>query len=149
MSELQEPDGPTSLLAEFHGLETGQDVGPVTWVTDPAPDTDHHGPVAGSYGDAAAPRQTDGAEAMIGVKEAEVQGRPVQGGKPRLEYRVELMPFQDHPEKHISELLARLNELGKQGWRVVSVDLTFHPSYSPAAQPGMPLPVLLEREVNE
>jgi hypothetical protein len=30
---------------------------------------------------------------------------------------------------------------------VVSVDLTHHPSYSPAAQPSTPLPVLLEREV--
>ncbi|MGA3031228.1 MAG: hypothetical protein ABSE58_10955 [Candidatus Limnocylindrales bacterium] len=66
----------------------------------------------------------------------------------RIEYRVEEMPFQEHPEQHISELLDRLTELGKQGWRVVSVDLTFHPSYSPAAQPGVPLPVLLEREVD-
>jgi hypothetical protein len=65
----------------------------------------------------------------------------------RIEYRVEQMPFQEHPEKHISELVERLTELGQQGWRAVSVDLTFHPSYSPAAQPGIPLPVLLEREV--
>lgn len=65
----------------------------------------------------------------------------------RIEYRVEQMPFQEHPEKHISELLERLNELGKQGWRAVSVDLTYHPSYSPAAQPGVALPVLPEREV--
>lgn len=66
----------------------------------------------------------------------------------RIEYRVEQMPFQEHPEKHISELVERLTELGQQGWRAVSVDLTFHPSYSPAAQPGIPLPVLLEREVD-
>lgn len=65
----------------------------------------------------------------------------------RVEYRVERMPFQEHPEAHISELLARLTELGKQGWHVVSVDLTNHPSYSPAAQPGVALPVLLEREI--
>jgi len=65
----------------------------------------------------------------------------------RVEFRVGRMPFEAHPEKHISELLARLNELGAQGWHVVSVDLTYHPSYSPAAQPDMPLPVLLEREV--
>lgn len=67
----------------------------------------------------------------------------------RVEYRIERMPFQEHPETHINELLERLTELGKQGWRVVSVDLTYHPSYSPAAQPGVPLPVLLEREVPE
>jgi hypothetical protein len=65
----------------------------------------------------------------------------------KYEYRVERMPFQEHPEEHVSELLARLSELGQQGWHVVSVDMTYHPSYSPAAQPGVPLPVLLEREV--
>jgi hypothetical protein len=63
----------------------------------------------------------------------------------RVEYRIEQMPIQEHPEKHFAELLDKLNELGKQGWRVVSVDLTHHPSYSPAAQPGIPLPVLLEK----
>ncbi|MDQ1323177.1 MAG: hypothetical protein QG587_512, partial [Chloroflexota bacterium] len=56
-------------------------------------------------------------------------------------------PFQEHPEAHLSELLGRLSELGNQGWCVVSVDLTHHPSYSPAAQPNTPLPVLLQREV--
>ena len=44
---------------------------------------------------------------------------------------------------------ARLTELGKQGWEVVSVDLTYHPSYSPAAQPGVSLPVLPQREVTD
>jgi hypothetical protein len=63
------------------------------------------------------------------------------------EYRIERMPFQEHPEAHLSELLDRLTELGKQGWRVASVDLTHHPSYSPAAQPAIPLPVLLEKEL--
>jgi hypothetical protein len=65
----------------------------------------------------------------------------------RYEYRVEQMPFQEHPEQHFSELVDRLNELGKQGWEAVSVDLTYHPSYSPAAQPGISVPVLLRREV--
>ena len=65
----------------------------------------------------------------------------------RVEYRIERLPFQQHPESHLTELLARLNELGKLGWRVVSVDLTHHPSYSPAAQPAVALPVLLEREL--
>jgi hypothetical protein len=72
--------------------------------------------------------------------------KPTSGARP-VEYRIERMPFQEHPETHISELLARLTELGKQGWYVASVDLTHHPSYSPAAQPSTPLPVLLEREV--
>ncbi len=64
----------------------------------------------------------------------------------RVEYRIERMPIREHPEAHLAELLDRLNELGKQGWHVVSVDLTHHPSYSPAAQPAIPLPVLLEKE---
>ena len=77
---------------------------------------------------------------------------PVLLEKPRdvarpVEYRIERMPFQEHPEAHLSELLGRLSELGNQGWCVVSVDLTHHPSYSPAAQPNTPLPVLLQREV--
>ncbi len=72
--------------------------------------------------------------------------RPVEGRIGRIEYRMERMPFVEHPETHLEELLNRVNELGKQGWRVVSVDLTHHPSYSPAAQPGVSLPVLLERE---
>jgi hypothetical protein len=64
---------------------------------------------------------------------------------PAIEYRVERMPIIDHPEAHLAEILDRLNELGTQGWRVVSIDLTHHPGYSPAAQPSVPLPVLLER----
>jgi hypothetical protein len=69
------------------------------------------------------------------------------GSARRVEYRIERMPFQQHPEAHFSELLERLTELGKQGWSMASVDLTHHPSYSPAAQPATPLPVLLKREV--
>ncbi len=72
--------------------------------------------------------------------------KPTATARP-VEYRIERMPFQEHPEAHLSELLARLGELGKQGWNVASVDLTHHPSYSPAAQPAIPLPVLLEREI--
>jgi hypothetical protein len=84
---------------------------------------------------------------MTMTTEASAPTRPFGPATKGFEYRVERMPFQEHPEDHISELLERLNELGKQGWHAVSVDLTYHPSYSPAAQPGMPLPVLLEREV--
>jgi hypothetical protein len=65
----------------------------------------------------------------------------------KIEFLIERMPFQEHPESHLSELLDRLNELGKQGWHVASVDLTHHPAYSPAAQPSIPLPVILEREI--
>lgn len=77
---------------------------------------------------------------------------PVLLEKPRdaarhVEYRIERMPFQQHPEAHLLELLERLGQLGGQGWHVVSVDLGYHPTYSPAAQPSTPLPVLLEREV--
>jgi len=72
--------------------------------------------------------------------------KPAGSTRP-VEYRIERMPFQEHPEMHLSELLDRLTELGKQGWCVASVDLTHHPSYSPAAQPSTPLPVLLEREI--
>jgi hypothetical protein len=72
--------------------------------------------------------------------------KPVGIASP-VEYRIERLPFQEHPEAHLSELEARLTELGKQGWCVASVDLTHHPSYSPAAQPSAELPVLLEREV--
>ena len=63
-----------------------------------------------------------------------------------VDYRIERLPIREHPEAHLAEVLDRLNEMGRQGWRVVSVDLTHHPSYSPAAQPSTPLPVLLERE---
>jgi hypothetical protein len=72
--------------------------------------------------------------------------KPAGSTRP-VEYRIERMPFQEHPEMHLSELLDRLTELGKQGWCVASVDLTHHPSYSVAAQPSTPLPVLLERDV--
>ena len=71
--------------------------------------------------------------------------KPIGTARP-VEYRIERMPFQEHPEAHLSELLDRLTELGKQGWYVVIADLTHHPSYSPAAQPSTPLPVLLARD---
>jgi hypothetical protein len=63
-----------------------------------------------------------------------------------VDYRIERLPVVSHPEAHLAEILDRLNDFGKQGWRVVSIDLTHHPSYSPAAQPATPLPVLFMRE---
>ncbi|HSJ51432.1 MAG TPA: hypothetical protein VLA90_09130 [Actinomycetota bacterium] len=62
-----------------------------------------------------------------------------------IEYRVEELPFSEHFESHIKEVLERLSELGRDGWEVASVDLTQHPGYSPAAEPHMPVPVLLQR----
>lgn len=66
----------------------------------------------------------------------------------RVEYRIEEIPLGAHSgPPSMVRLAERLNELGKQGWEVASLDLTQHPSYSPAAQPKMPVPVLLEREI--
>lgn len=65
----------------------------------------------------------------------------------RVEYRIEEMPLGEHNEVDALRLTERLNELGKEGWEVASVDLTFHPSYSPAAEHRVPVPVLLEREL--
>ena len=65
----------------------------------------------------------------------------------RIEYRVERMPFEENYDAHTKLVLERLMELGKDGWEVASVDLTWHPSYSPAAQAHTPVPVLLQREV--
>jgi hypothetical protein len=66
----------------------------------------------------------------------------------RIEYRVEHLPFTEHYESHVKEMVERLTELGNEGWEVASVDLTWHPSYSPAAQPRTPVPVLMQREVS-
>jgi hypothetical protein len=56
-----------------------------------------------------------------------------------MEYRVEMINFGDE-ENRLEYLVRRLNEFGKDGWRVVSVDLTAHPAFKAG-----PLPVLLER----
>jgi hypothetical protein len=89
-----------------------------------------------SYSPAAQP----GVQLPVLLEKSEASARPV-------EYRIERMPFQESPQAHLSELVERVNELGRQGWIVASVDLTHHPSYSPAAQPSTPLPVLFEREI--
>jgi hypothetical protein len=57
------------------------------------------------------------------------------------------MPFEENYDAHTKLVLERLMELGRDGWEVASVDLTWHPSYSPAAQAHTPVPVLLQREV--
>jgi hypothetical protein len=60
----------------------------------------------------------------------------------RTEYRIERLPIEDDHETRLIQLVERLNELGRQGWHVASVDLTPHPAFQSA-----PAPVLLEREV--
>jgi len=57
-----------------------------------------------------------------------------------MEYRFEIIHFNQN-EDHAAYLVKCLNEFARQGWRVVSVDLSTHPSFAAA-----PLPVLLERE---
>jgi hypothetical protein len=56
-----------------------------------------------------------------------------------MEYRLEMISFEGQ-ENRPDFLVRRLNEFGKEGWRVVSVDLTPHPAFKAG-----PLPVLLER----
>ena len=40
----------------------------------------------------------------------------------RIEYRVETAPFHENEAIHREEYLARLNELGKEGWRLVAMN---------------------------
>lgn len=63
------------------------------------------------------------------------------------EYRIEEIPIAPHGPTHMVQLVEHLTEWGKDGWEVVSIDLTYHPTYSPAAQPQGAVPVLLKREV--
>ncbi len=60
----------------------------------------------------------------------------------RVEYKVVQVQWKDEPESRLDQLTDRLNELGKDGWRVVSADLTAHSSFSVKS-----LPVLVERDV--
>ncbi len=84
-------------------------------------------------------------EVMVATAE-ELAGRTRAAPPKRYEYRVERTPFGAEPTKHLPELLERLNELGKDGWRVVSVDLTEHPA--PMCGPNLTLPVLMVREID-
>lgn len=62
----------------------------------------------------------------------------------RVEYKIEKVEMQDELESRLDQLVDRLNELGKDGWRTVSVDLTEHSSFEVKS-----LPVLLERDVQQ
>jgi hypothetical protein len=60
----------------------------------------------------------------------------------RVEYKVEMVHWQDEPETRLDQLVEHLNAFAKDGWRVASVDLTAHAEFATKV-----LPVLLEREV--
>ncbi|SDR63536.1 hypothetical protein SAMN05519103_08728 [Rhizobiales bacterium GAS113] len=56
-----------------------------------------------------------------------------------MQYRIEMITFEGQDDRP-GYLVRRLNEFGKDSWRVVSVDLTPHPAFKAG-----PLPILLER----
>ncbi len=66
----------------------------------------------------------------------------------RIEYKVEFMVYHEHEETHRAQFLAQLNELGKEGWRLVAVDplkRTQEGAWQGKATQGVPM--LLMREV--
>lgn len=70
-----------------------------------------------------------------------------RGHTERIEYRVERLPFTAHPQEHMDQLVDRLNALGREGWRVMGVDLADRGLYYPGEEVAPPRPVLLMREV--
>jgi hypothetical protein len=60
-----------------------------------------------------------------------------------VEYRVEYVHFDTDANSGSinAQLVARLNEWARDGWRVATVDLTPHPEFGPRSRP-----VLLERD---
>lgn len=81
--------------------------------------------------------------------------RPSDWTRP-IEYRIERIPFQDQPVPHWQILLDRLGELEGDGWRVLSLDLTYHPAHYKPGDPwtlfglggkyGVPLDIDLVKE---
>ncbi len=63
----------------------------------------------------------------------------------RIEYRVELVPFSEDQTLARTEFLAKLNELGKDGWRLVSVNPLER--VVGGYVPSEPIPLLLMRVV--
>ncbi len=63
----------------------------------------------------------------------------------RIEYKVEFMPFQAREQVQREELLAKLNEMGKEGWRLIAID-PLHRARG-GWVPAGPAPMLLMREV--
>lgn len=63
----------------------------------------------------------------------------------RIEYKVETTPFHENEVIHRDEYLARLNELGKEGWRLVAMNPLRRDTGGWG--PDRPIPMLLMREV--
>ncbi len=70
-----------------------------------------------------------------------------QGSMTRIEYKVELMVFHVDEEVSRAEFLAQLNELGKEGWRLVAVN----PLQRTVGgmEPTKAIPMVLYREVTD
>lgn len=64
----------------------------------------------------------------------------------RIEYRIEPAPYHENEITHNEEFLARLNELGKDGWRLVSLNPLQR--ITSGWVPEKPMPMLLMREVS-
>ncbi|MGZ8515144.1 MAG: hypothetical protein ACXW4H_06775 [Candidatus Limnocylindrales bacterium] len=62
----------------------------------------------------------------------------------RIEYRVEELPSEEISR---ADFLAKLNELGKEGWRLVAVNPLER--VTGGWVPSKPVPMLLMREVTE
>ena len=66
----------------------------------------------------------------------------------RIEYKVEFIVHHESEETHRAEFLAQLNELGKEGWRLVAIDaLRLSRAGAWQGKAGEGLPMLLMREV--
>ena len=63
----------------------------------------------------------------------------------RIEYKVDFLPFHEREEMHRAEMLAKLNELGKEGWRLIAIDPLHRAGGGWTAATAAPL--LLMREV--
>jgi hypothetical protein len=57
----------------------------------------------------------------------------------QMEYRMEEISLGGHGS-YAEQIVARLNELGRDGWRVTGIDLAGHPSWA-----SRTVPVLLQR----
>ncbi len=65
----------------------------------------------------------------------------------RVEYRIELAPFHEAQETKGPEFLARLNELGKEGWRLVAINPL--EGARGGWVPSTATPMLLSREISD
>lgn len=75
----------------------------------------------------------------------ESPGAKKENSMTRIEYKVEAMVFHEDQQVHREELLAQLNELGKDGWRLVAIDPLQRSGGGYV--PERPKPMLLMREV--